>query len=140
MNYQETYKNYKRPPLSPPPYLFGIVWLVLYVLILISYGYVFRQWFQGDITGLLVLPFIINLVANGAFTYFQFKLKNNFLASLDILIVLITIVLTMAFAWPYYHWVTLMQIPYLAWVTFATYLQFGVTILNRRNKQEAKNV
>ena len=130
MDYQQTYKNYKRPPLAPPPYLFGIVWPFLYLLIAISYGFVFWQWLQGNLSGILVLPFAINLAANGAFTYFQFKLRNNLLAALDILIVLATIVLTMVFAWPHYHWVTFMQIPYLVWVTFATYLQFGVTILN----------
>jgi len=132
MDYKETYKTYKRPPLSPPSYLFGIVWPFLYMLIIISYGFVFWEWTKGNVSGVLVLPFVINLVANGAFTYFQFKLKNNFLVAMDILLVLATIILTMVFVWPHYHWVAFMQIPYLAWVTFATYLQFGVTILNRR--------
>ena len=132
MDYKETYKTYKRPPLSPPPYLFGVVWPFLYILIAISYGFIFYQAIKGTIPGLLVAPFIINLVANGLFTYFQFKLKNNFLAALDIIIMLATIVLTMILIWPYYHWVTYLQIPYLAWVIFATYLQLGVTILNRQ--------
>ncbi len=132
MDYQKTYKTYKRPPLSPPPYLFGLVWPFLYILIVISYVFVFYQATKGNIPGLLVIPFIVNLVTNGLFTYFQFKLKNNLLAALDIMIVLISIVLTMILIWPYYHWVTYLQIPYLAWVTFATYLQLGVTILNRK--------
>ncbi len=132
MDYKETYKMYKRPPLSPPPYLFGIVWPVLYILIAISYGYVFYQAFKGNINGLIVIPFIINLIANGLFAYFQFKLKNNFLAAIDIIITLFTIILTMILIWPHYHWVTYMQIPYLIWVAFATYLQIGVTILNRK--------
>ncbi|MGA2666472.1 MAG: TspO/MBR family protein [Patescibacteria group bacterium] len=132
MDYQKTYKTFKRPPLSPPPYLFGIVWPFLYILIAISYGFVFYQAIKGNIPGLLVIPFIVNLVTNGLFTYFQFKLKNNLLAALDIMIVLISIVLTMILIWPYYHCVTYLQIPYLAWVTFATYLQLGVTILNRK--------
>ncbi|MCX6809404.1 MAG: tryptophan-rich sensory protein [Candidatus Berkelbacteria bacterium] len=133
MNYQKSYTNYKRPPLSPPPYLFGIVWPILYVLIIISYGFVFYQAIKGNISGLLTIPFIINLIANGLFTYFQFKLKNNLLAAIDIVIVLATIILTMILIWPDYHWVTYLQIPYLIWVIFATYLQFGVTILNRDN-------
>lgn len=132
MSYQEAYKNYKRPALSPPPYLFGIVWPILYILIFISYGYIFWQAIVGNISGLITIPFIINLIANGLFTYFQFKLKNNLLAAIDIVIVLATIIWTMALAWPNYHWVTYMQIPYLVWVTFATYLQISVTILNRK--------
>jgi tryptophan-rich sensory protein len=134
MDYQKTYTTYKRPPLSPPPYLFGIVWPVLYVLIAISYVFTFYQAAKANIPATLVIPFIINLVANGLFTYFQFKLKNNFYAALDIIIVLTTIILTMILIWPYYHWVAYFQIPYLAWVTFATYLQLAVTILNRKNK------
>jgi tryptophan-rich sensory protein len=131
MDYQKTYTNYKRPPLSPPPYLFGVVWPILYILIIISYGFVFWQVLRGNIAGSLAIPFAINLVANGLFTYFQFKLNNNFLATLDIIIILFTIIITMFIIWPHYHWVTYMQIPYLVWVAFATYLQIGVTVLNR---------
>lgn len=132
MDYKETYKSYKRPPLSPPPYLFGVVWPFLYLLIIISYGFTFYQAAKGNVPSLLVVPFIINLIANGLFTYFQFKLKNNLLAALDIVVVLATIILTMILIWPYYRWVLYLQIPYLAWVSFATYLQFGVTILNQK--------
>jgi len=132
MDYKKTYVEYKRPPLSPPPYLFGIVWPILYILIIISYGFVIWQALQGNIAGSLVIPFAINLIANGLFTYFQFKLKNNFLATIDIIIVLFTIIFTMFLIWPHYHWVTYIQIPYLIWVTFAIYLQIGVTVLNRK--------
>ena len=132
MDYQETYRSYKRPPLSPPDWAFGVVWPFLYILIFISYGAVFGAAYRGDIDFVIVLPFVINLLANGLFTYFQFKLDNNLLASIDIVVVLATIILTMTMIWPHYHWVAYLQIPYLLWVTFATYLQFGVTILNRR--------
>lgn len=131
MSYQKNYLDYKRPPLSPPSYLFGIVWPILYILIIISYGFVFYQVAEGNLGGAVAIPFIINLVANGLFTYFQFKLNNNFAATVDILIVLSTIIWTMIVVWPSYHWVMYMQIPYLIWVTFATYLQIGVTVLNR---------
>lgn len=131
MDYQETYKSYKKPPLSPPSYLFGIVWPVLYILIIISYGYVFYEVIKGNLSWPIAVPFIINLIFNGLFTYFQFKLKNNFLAALDVIVMLTTIIITMVLIWPHYHWVTYLQIPYLAWVSFATYLQLGVTILNR---------
>jgi tryptophan-rich sensory protein len=134
MDYQKTYTDYKRPPLSPPPYLFGIVWPFLYILIFVSFGFIFRQAIKGEVSASFLAPFIINLLANGLFTYFQFKLKNNFLATVDILVVLATIIWTMLVAWSGYHWITYLQIPYLAWVTFATYLQIGVTVLNKTTK------
>ena len=132
MDYQDTYKSYKKPPLSPPEWAFGVVWPILYIMIFISYGFIFSEAYKGEIASSLAIPFVINLLANGLFTYFQFKLKNNLLASLDILIILMTIILTMTSVWPFYHWVVYLQIPYLLWVTFATYLQIGVTILNRK--------
>ena len=135
MDYQEIYKSYKRPPLAPPEWLFGVVWPCLYILIFISYGFVIWQWLHGNISFGIAIPFLINLFTNGLFTYFQFKLKNNMLASIDISIILITIILTMILIWPHYHWVFYLQIPYLIWVTFATYLQFAVTILNRKRNQ-----
>jgi tryptophan-rich sensory protein len=100
----------------------------------VSFGFIFRQAIKGEVSASFLAPFIINLLANGLFTYFQFKLKNNFLATVDILVVLATIIWTMLVAWSGYHWITYLQIPYLAWVTFATYLQIGVTVLNKTTK------
>lgn len=125
------YQNYKLPPLSPPGYLFGIVWPILYILIAISYGFVFYQAIKGKISWKLTIPFIINLAANFSYTYFQFGLKNYTLAVIDILIILTTIIITMILMWSRYRFVFYLQIPYLAWVSFATYLQVSVTILNR---------
>ncbi len=130
MNSTYQYQNLKKPPLAPPDYLFGLVWPFLYVLIFASYGFVFYKAYEGKIPWILTIPFIINLIANFAFTYFQFGLNNNVLALVDIVIVLATIVLTIILIWPHYHWVAYLQIPYLLWVCFATYLQAGITILN----------
>ncbi|KKQ18029.1 MAG: TspO and MBR like protein [Berkelbacteria bacterium GW2011_GWA1_36_9] len=131
MNTYNQYLDYKKPPLSPPAYLFGIVWPILYALIIISYGFIFYKAFKNEISWKLTIPFIINLIANVTYTYIQFRLKNYTLATIDILIVLATIIITMILTWSRYRWVFYMQIPYLIWVTFATYLQIAVTILNR---------
>jgi tryptophan-rich sensory protein len=131
VDYQPDYKNFKLPPLSPPSYLFGIVWPFLYLLIFISYGFVLYQIIKGNLGWRIFIPFGINLLTNALFTYFQFGLKNNYLALADILIVLITIIWTIILIWPQFRWVAYLQIPYLLWVTFATYLQIGVTILNK---------
>ena len=131
MDQQSYYLSQKMPPLSPPSWIFGVVWPFLYLLIIISYGMVFYKWSRGEVNYLFALPFIINLNANILFTYLQFGLKNNILALADILIVLITIVITIILLWPNFRTLSYMQIPYLLWVAFATYLQIGITILNR---------
>jgi len=86
---------------------------------------------QKQITWLVVLPFILNLIFNFSFTYIQFGLKNNLLAAADILLVLITLVWAMIAIYPHMRWVAYIQIPYLLWVMFATILQLTITYLNR---------
>lgn len=76
------------------------------------------------------LPFALNLIFNFAFTPLQFGLKNNPLASIDITLVLITLIWAFASAWPKIRWVVYTNIPYLLWACFATVLQFAVTALN----------
>lgn len=131
MDEKTQYLEYIQPSWAPPSWLFGPVWSVLYVLIAFSFGYVFIKAWQGQIPAIVVVPFIINLIANAAFTPVQFGLKNLPLASAVIVTVLASLVWSMITIWPYYKWVALMQIPYLLWVSFATVLQFTITYLNR---------
>jgi len=86
---------------------------------------------QKQISFIITLPFILNLLFNFSFTYFQFGLKNNFLAAIDILFVLVTLVWVMIVIFPYAKWITYIQIPYLLWVSFATILQLVITYLNK---------
>lgn len=131
MNEASRYMEYIQPSWAPPAWLFGPVWSVLYVLIAISFGYVFIKVFQGELPKMVAVPFVINLIANASFTPVQFGLNNLPLASFVIVVVLTTIVWSMVAIWPHYKWVALMQIPYLLWVSFATVLQFTITYLNR---------
>ncbi|MEI7688696.1 MAG: TspO/MBR family protein [Candidatus Nomurabacteria bacterium] len=126
------YSKLIKPIWAPPSFLFGPVWSVLYVLIFASFGTVFYQTFVNkEIPLYIALPFILNLIFNFTFTYFQFGLKNNVLAAIDISLVLITLIWAIIVIYPYIKWVALMNIPYLLWVCFATVLQLTVTYLNR---------
>ena len=130
MNNYNTYQELVKPSWSPPSWLFGPVWAVLYVLIAISFGRVFIMAFQKKIAFIVLLPFILNLIFNFAFTPIQFGLKNNLLASLDILLVLATLIWAMIAIFPHVRWIAYIQIPYLLWVSFATILQLTITFLN----------
>jgi tryptophan-rich sensory protein len=125
------YAQLKKPFFAPPSSLFGPVWSVLYVIIFATFGYVFYLFFKKTIPFIVLLPFILNLVFNFAFTPLQFGLRNNYLALLDIILVLITIIWCMYVIYPYSKYVALLQIPYLIWVSFATILQISITYLNR---------
>jgi tryptophan-rich sensory protein len=124
------YASYIKPWFSPPAWLFGPVWSVLYLIIAFSFGYVFLKVWQGQIPSMVALPFGLNLIANFAFTPVQFGLNNLPLASLVILIVLGTLLWAMWAIWPHAQFITYLQIPYLLWVSFATILQLSVTYLN----------
>ena len=125
------YTQYIQPSWAPPAYLFGPVWTVLYILILVSFSMVLYRHFQGRLPFAVVLPFILNVVFNLAFTPIQFGLQNNLLASVDILLVLGTLVWALVAIYPRIRWVALVNIPYLLWVSFATVLQLTITWLNR---------
>lgn len=134
MNTYNWYSQLIRPSWAPPSWLFGPVWTVLYIIIAISFGTVFYKAFSGKIGWIIALPFILNLIFNFIFTPIQFGLKNNLLASLDILLVIGTLVWAMVAIWhasPELRWIVYVNIPYLIWVTFATSLQLTITYLNR---------
>lgn len=125
------YSQLIKPTWSPPAWLFGPVWTFLYVLIFVSFGKVILMFWNKQIPFLILLPFILNLVFNFSFTSIQFGLQNNLLAALDILLVLGTLIWAMVVIYPYAHWITYIQIPYLLWVSFATVLQLTITYLNK---------
>lgn len=131
MNTYNFYSELLKPSWAPPAFIFGPVWSVLYILIAISFGYVFYLYFKKQLGVKTAIPFLLNLIFNFSFTYFQFGLRNNFLATIDVLLVLITLVWSMFSIRGRAKWVIYTNIPYLLWVLFATCLQFTITYLNR---------
>lgn len=129
----ETYNWYQeliKPTWAPPAWLFGPVWTVLYVIIAITLGVVLYRVFKGKLPWIVAVPFLLNLIFNFAFTPIQFGLKNNLLASVDILLVFGTLAWSLAIIFRYFPLITYANIPYLLWVSFATVLQFTITFLN----------
>jgi benzodiazapine receptor len=129
---QETnwYQTLIKPDWAPPAWLFGPVWTVLYAIIAVSFGYVFYLYFKGQIPLVVMLPFILNLIFNFAFTPLQFGLQSNLLAAIDILLVLVTLGWALYAIYTYAPWVAYVNIPYFLWVLFATVLQLTITYLN----------
>jgi hypothetical protein len=83
VHYMDAYLWYQRlirPSWAPPSWLFGPVWTVLYIGIAISFGTVLVRAFQKKLPKIVILPFLLNLLFNAAFTPLQFGLRNNLLA------------------------------------------------------------
>ncbi len=124
------YQTLVKPSWAPPSWVFGPVWTALYAVIAISFGYVAYLYFKGTIPFRVLLPFVLNLASNFAFTPLQFGLQSNLLASFDILLVLATLIWALYAIYAYAPWVSYVNIPYLLWVSFATVLQLTITYLN----------
>lgn len=125
------YAQLSKPFFAPPSWLFGPVWTLLYIVIAISFGFVLVQYLRRRLPFTVLLPFILNLVFNLAYTPLQFGLKNNALASVDIVLVLVSLVWALAVIRRQFAWVAWVNLPYFLWVGFATVLQLSITWLNR---------
>jgi len=124
------YQSLIKPAFAPPAWIFSPVWTILYIIIAITFGYVFYKTIKKQFSWLIALPFLLNLFFNFIFSPIQFGLQNNFLAAIDIILVLATLVWAMALIYKRVKWVFWLNVPYLLWVSFATILQITVTYLN----------
>ncbi len=128
------YAEFRRPSWSPPAWVFGPVWTLLYGIIAVSYGFVGYWFFEKTLSFEILLPFILNLIFNLAYTPIQFRLRNMTLASVDILLILGTLLWALESIYPISPLVTYVNLPYLAWVCFATVLQLTITWMNRKGQ------
>ena len=124
------YQSLQKPAWTPDPGTISVIWQVLYPVIFLSFGYIFLKAIQGKIPWSVALPFLINLVANLSFTPLLFGARSLILASVDIVVVLATIIWGMAVVWRFHRWAAIVQLPYLIWVVIATSLQLTITQMN----------
>lgn len=131
MTFMDWYNSLAKPAWTPDPAFIGLMWQIIYPIIIVTFGFVFVQAARQKLPRPVVIPFAINLVANLAFTPIQFGLRNLTLASIDILVVWGTIIWLVAAIWKHYRWVAVAQAPYFAWVSTATVLQLSINWMNR---------
>jgi tryptophan-rich sensory protein len=132
MTWIDWYNSLEKPAWTPSPSTIGLIWQILYPIIIVTFGVVVVQALRQRLPWMVAVPFMVNLTANLLFTPIQFGLRNLPLAALDILVVWVSIVWMMASVWPYYKWIALAQVPYLIWVSIATVLQLTITWWNWR--------
>jgi tryptophan-rich sensory protein len=116
------YQNIK-PSITPPNYIFGIVWPILFILIALS---IYFAWINSKKKNKpkLIIFFGINLVLNFIWTLIYFKLQNPFLAFIDIILILISIGYLIIFTYKINKLSSYLLYPYLLWVSFATILNY----------------
>ena len=122
------YKTLEKPFFSPPSIVFPIAWTILYVLMGVSYGLLKDQdLIDKDINKIYISQLVVNLL--WPIVFFVFKLRLLAFAIIVLLAILVGIMI-----YKFYSKnkiAGLLQIPYLLWTLFATYLNFGIYLLNK---------
>ncbi len=119
-----------KPPFSPPSLLFPIAWTILYALMGAGVAMMINSAASGTRTLAIVL-FAAQLFFNLAWCFIFFTFKN-YSGALVWIIILFVLALMMTLVFRKISGVAAaMQIPYLIWLAFATYLNAGVMVLNR---------
>ncbi len=124
------YPGLLKPAGTPPSWVFGPVWSILYLLMATAAWLVWQERHSHDVWLPLGL-FFGQLVLNAAWSLIFFGLRRPDLALVEILILLVAIVLTAISFSEYSRDAFWFMMPYLGWVGYATYLNFGLWRLNR---------
>ncbi|MFR3416056.1 MAG: TspO/MBR family protein [Clostridia bacterium] len=122
------YNSLEKPFLSPPSITFPIVWTILYILMGISYAILeSNSLVNSKINSIYYLQLFFNALWPIAF----FLLKWRLFAFIWIIILAVLIIIMIARFYEKQKTAAWLQVPYLLWALFATYLNFGVYLLNR---------
>jgi translocator protein len=130
MDYSEYYQSIIKPFFAPPEWLFGLAWGTIYPLMLIAIFYLIYLVAKNRLPKMLLYVYVINIIANLLFTPLQLSVQSTILATLDILIVLGTLIYLEFKFWRESKIIFLLLLPYLLWGAFATVLQVAILFLN----------
>jgi translocator protein len=122
------YAGLEKPPWNPPSWVFGPVWTTLYVLMGVAAWLVWDRSGAGASAALTL--FVVQLVLNAAWSWLFFGLQSPGLALIEIVVLWALIVATTMLFWRVRAGAGALMLPYLAWVTFATALNFEIWRLN----------
>jgi translocator protein len=125
------YAALNKPPFSPPNYLFGPVWTLLYILMGISLYIIWNKGFKNKKVKDAITLFGIQLFLNAIWSPVFFGAQNLLLAFAIIVAMWIYIVKTIKAFAKIDKMASYLLYPYLAWVSFASILNFSVWFLNR---------
>ncbi len=122
------YNSLEKPFLAPPSIAFPIVWTILYILMGVSYGILKSKKLTNPEINLI---YYIQLGVNSLWSIFFFLAKWRLFAFVWIIILAILIIIMILKFYNKNKVAGLLQIPYLLWVLFASYLNIATYILNK---------
>ena len=126
----DTYQTLNQPPLSPPGWVFPVVWSILYLLMGYASYRILTSGADPDAIRKALTFYFIQLILNFLWPLVFFGLQWYWVAFVWLLILWVFIYLTMYQFGSIDDTAENLLIPYLLWVTFAGYLNVGVALLN----------
>lgn len=131
-NLSQAYGAYEKPPLSPPGWLFGIVWPILYLLMSIAFYLVSQQEPKTPAHKTASVLYWAQLFVNFLWPIVFFRLEWYWISVGIIVLLDILVVLTSLRFFKIKKTAAYLMLPYLLWILFATYLNIGIALLNGR--------
>jgi translocator protein len=124
------YVHLYRPSFSPPAWLFGPVWLVLYTLMGISFFLIWQKRTKKNPQSFPIAMFLVHLAVNSLWSVIFFGLKSPYLALIIIGVLWLLIFVIIKTFRKINKWASILLYPYLAWVSFASLLNLFIWLLN----------
>lgn len=127
-----TFNSVKKPPLSPPGWLFPIAWTILYILMGLASYFIFKisdEGFAGSRKAFLTV-YAVQLVLNFFWTIIFFNAGQYYLAFVWLVVMWILVLVCIVLAFKMSKVAGWMLIPYILWCTFAAYLNIMIAIKN----------
>ena len=125
------FADVKQPPLSPPAWLFPVVWTILYVLMGIASYLVLTSGASTDKNTKALTVYGLQLAVNFFWSIIFFRFSMYLFAFFWLVLLWLLIIVTMVRFYRIKEPAGDLIVPYLLWVTFAGYLNFGIYLLNR---------
>ena len=122
------YNSLQKPFLAPPSILFPIMWTILYILMGVSYGMLQSKMLVDSEINLI---YYIQLFVNVFWSIFFFVFKWRLFSFIWILLLDVLVIVMIVKFYKKHKVAGLIQIPYLLWSLFATYLNLSIYLLNR---------
>lgn len=124
------FETLNRPSFNPPNWIFGPVWTALYLIMGISLFLIWKQDSSKE-RSLAIFVFVLQLALNFCWSFIFFYFNMIGLALIEIILLWVCIMIMFVLFYKIKPMAAYINIPYLAWVTFATVLNAGYYLLNR---------
>ena len=124
------YATLTKPALNPPSWIFGPVWTTLYVLMGVSVFLIWQKGWERKDVKIAVSIYGVQLVLNALWSIVFFGMQSPGLALVNIALLFVSIVSTMILFYKISRPAMYLLVPYILWVSFASYLNYAIYALN----------